>query len=172
MAKQIQKTWQAKVNNAERTFTLDVIPAGKESGLTLSADGAVLLKAPRKWLPALFGIDYDLPFNLDGQELRLIVSPNYKKADIVSDGRYLSNGKKYAPLPKWIWAFLIPILPLIFLGGAFGALSGILGFVFCQKAAKSSLKTPIRVIICIGIMALAFALYFGIAVVLQMVIKW
>jgi hypothetical protein len=169
MAKQEQQTWQAKVNDTERAFTLDIIPSGKEAGFTLSVDGAAALRAPKKWLASLTG--YDLPFKLDGKDMRLVIPPNGKNADVAADGLYLSSGKKYVPLPKWIWAFLFPILVLVITGGAIGALCGLAGFSVCQKASKSSLNTPLRVAVCIGIMALAFALYFVVAGVLTLIIN-
>ena len=133
----------------------------------MSVDGTVALKTPKKWLASMVG--YDLPLNLDGRDMRLVIPLAYKNADIAVDGRYLSNGKKYVPLPKWIWAFLFPIGLLVVTGGFIGAFTGILGFFVCQKAAKSSLNTLFRVLICIGIMVLAWILYAAIVVVFGLI---
>jgi hypothetical protein len=173
MAKQEQQTWTAKVNERERTFTLDIIPSGKEAGFTLSADGAHLLnyptKAPKKWLAAFIG--YDVPFQLEGKDLRLVIPASMQNVDIAADGFYLNSGKKYVPLPKWIWAFLAPILLLIITGGFIGAIFGLLGFSVCQKVAKSSLNVIIRIIICIGVMVIAWLLYSGLTLLFHGILK-
>ena len=169
MAKQKQKTWQAEVNGATRTFVLDIIPSGKQAGYTLIVDGTVKLTAPVKWLSAFAG--YDLPFELDGRELRLIISQNNKNVDIVADGHYLSNGKKYVALPKWVWAFLALLVPLAVTGGALGAICGVAGFSICTAVAKSSLNTIVRVILCVVIMSLAWVVYSVLGVMLLLMLK-
>jgi hypothetical protein len=83
----------------------------------------------------------------------------------------LTSGKKYVPLPKWIWAFLVPIFFLIISGGFIGAVFGLLGFSVCQKVARSSLNTVIRIIICIGVMFVAWLLYFILSLLLQGILK-
>ena len=159
MAKQKQKTWQAVLDNVSHTFTLDIA----RKGYTLSVDGETRLSAPTKWRSLLAG--YDLPFELNGRNLRLIISPDNKNVDIVADGRYLSNGKAYFPLPKWSWAFLFPIIPIALMGGALGALCGVLGFSFCIRVAKTSMNVALRVILCLAITALAWVAYFALALI-------
>ncbi len=154
------KTWQAALNGKMHTFVFTV-KAGRKGGYFLSVDGKNVLSGIQpKWSAMFTGAEF--PFQLDGREVNLVVVSN-NKADIVADGHYLSTGKPYVPQPKWIWFFVIPIIPLIFMGGALGALCGVAGFLVGDKAARSSQSTWVRVVLCVICMALGWAVYFLLA---------
>jgi hypothetical protein len=164
MAKSRQNTWQEIVDGVSRTFTVDI----KKQAFNLSVDGTACLNGSFKYLGTLTG--HDFPFALDGQDLRLTISPNLKEMDIVKDGVYLSSGKAYVPFPKWAWLFVVPLLPLVYVGGALGALIGIVGLSMCAKASKASMGIIVRVLLCLGSTAAAWAVYFIVAILLAMLI--
>jgi hypothetical protein len=158
-----KKIWQATLDGVPHTFELDET-YGPNSPYTLSVDGTVRLSFPAKWSSFISG-GYDMPFNLNGREVRLIV-PLYGKPDIVADGHRLSNGKPYIPLPKWSWIFGIQVLIFIFMGGVVGALCGAAGFSFCARVSVTPIHVALRAVLCVIISVLAWALYLAIAVTL------
>ncbi|MDR1246211.1 MAG: hypothetical protein LBK57_04190 [Clostridiales Family XIII bacterium] len=163
-----KKIWQATLDGVPHDFELDVT-YGPNSAYTLSVDGAVQLSFPAKWSSFRSG-GYDMPFNLNGRDVRLVISLS-GKPDIVADGYRLSNGKPYIPLPKWSWIFGIQVLILIFTGGAVGALCGVAGFGFCAKVSVMSIHVALRAVLCVIISILAWALYLAIAVTLTNVLS-
>jgi hypothetical protein len=152
-----QTVWQAKLDGADHAFALDV-SRGPKSVYTLRVDGEIRLSFPAKW-SSIFSDGYDVPFSLNGRDARLVVLMN-GKADIVVDGRRLSNGKPYVPMPGWAWVFGVQVIILGVMGGALGALCGLAGFSVCVRVSRTSLHAALRVLLGVVISILAWAVYF------------
>ena len=149
--KQKEQQKEMLLDGQVRTFRLNF---GKPYVLTV--DGEVSLEARSKWYSSLIGGD-DFPFSHYGHELRLTTDGT--DFDVVKDGVYLGSGKKYVPAPKWIWAFIIALVPLVFVGGAIGAIFGLVGAAICAKVAKSAINTVLRVLLCLLITGLSWVGY-------------
>jgi hypothetical protein len=119
------------------------------------------VEIPKKPFQAFTGIDF--PIKIGDADVRLVLIGN--KADIAINGKYLNSGKPYIPLkgiPWWTWIFVIACLavPIIASGGAFPAVLAVLGIIWCIRVAISpDLKTPIKVICCLGVTGLVYGLF-------------
>jgi hypothetical protein len=151
-----QTVWQAKLDGTDHSFALDV-SRGPKSVYTLRVDEEIRLSFPAKW-SSFFSGGYDVAFTLNGRDVRLVVLMN-GKADIVADGRRLSDGKPYVPMPGWSWIFGIQVIILGIMGGALGVLCGLAGFSACVRVARTALHTVLRVLLCVIFSALAWVVY-------------
>lgn len=105
----------------------------------------------------------DQPFQIGNKECRLVMA---RKADLVVDGRLLSNGQKYTPIQKkpwWSWLFfaLNLLIPIIAMGGIIPVLLGVGGISLCmgQFQAFHEKKSRQQILCCTGITALMWGLF-------------
>jgi len=165
MAKQKEITWQETIDGIVHDFALMTDYSGKGKAIRiLSIDGQQVASAPVGSSEFLTGSD--ISFEMGGRKMNLVVAPNGKKADVVVDGYYLSNGKSYTPLPTWIWAFLVLNMALLFVGGALGAAIGFLGAGICLKIGRISMNAAAKIGICLAVTILAWIGYFAIGFML------
>lgn len=103
--------------------------------------------------------DYDTPIEINGKPAHFVLGGLFNnRPDIVAEGRYLSTGAPYRPVPRWAWVFLVPLVPMMFLG-ALGVPACFLGLWFCTRAARIRGTTALRVLACLGVAALTWAVY-------------
>lgn len=158
--------WQAVWDGKPYAFSLER-RFGKP--MLLTVNGTQTIEIPMK--PSFW--NFEAPVEIDGKQARLVLITGFTKsrADLVVNGRYLSTGAEYRPMPKWVWAFLVPLAPLVVAGGALGAMIGVLGFWFCTSVAKGRRGVALRVLSCLGIAALAWVAFFIVAGIFQGLIQ-
>jgi hypothetical protein len=85
--------------------------------------------------------------------------------------------KKWFPqftgLPKWAWLFVgaCLLVPVLTMGGAVPAVTGILGATACAKAAKASWPAALRIAVCALLAAATWVATFALLAVLSEVMN-
>lgn len=106
-------------------------------------------------------LGFDEGFTLDGKEARLVIEK--RKPEVVLEGVYLNSGQKHVIRPVWgiVFAFLCILMPIVNLGGAIPAALGVGGGMLCINISKKPFSIAIRVILCIGVTALVWGIWFA-----------
>ncbi|MCL2547504.1 MAG: hypothetical protein FWE06_10055 [Oscillospiraceae bacterium] len=155
--------WVSQIDGKDYSFSYEKVK-GKH---VLTANGVPIEVKASFWSMIL---GFDEGFMLDGKEARLVVES--KEPDVVIDGQYVRSGKVYVKRPAWVLVFavLCILIPIVSLGGAIPAVIGFCGAAGCVSVSKTTLSTPIRVLICTGITVLAWVLLFLLGIGLAMLL--
>jgi len=146
-----QNEWQSIINGRQYDFSYQIIKRRPN----LFINGVPTLIKPGFW-GSFFGIEQDI--NLDGQEATFAILK--RTPDIAVNGVYLRSGKPYEKRPFWVLIFAVICLaiPVVALGGALPVILGFAGAGLCFTVSRSSLKPPLRMLICALITLAAWGL--------------
>jgi hypothetical protein len=139
--------------------TLEMKPSGLWAGPQLLVNGQPAAKGPKRGQMLLR--------RNDGREVIATWKPQFMGLDVPRldvDGKHVTVVeplKWYA----WVWSGL-PIL-LIFVGGALGALAGIVAFGINTQIFRSSRNTGLKFILTAVVSLLAVAVYLALAALLM-----
>ncbi len=140
--------------------TIEVQTAGIWSGPKLMVNGQPAAKGAKRGQMTLT--------NNHGQQVVAAWRPRFLGLDVPQlavDGELIEVTK---PLPwyAWLWSGL-PIL-LLFIGGALGAVAGIVAFTINAGIFRSSRSTAVKFLLTTVVSLLAGVIYFVLAVLLSM----
>ena len=90
-----------------------------------------------------------------GRDATLVITSG--APDIVIDGILMRTDKRWVKPPKWMFAFVAPLLPL-FMGGAVGGILLVFGVYGLLWAAQQNVPVLIRLLICLGVVLLAWGI--------------
>lgn len=139
--------------------TIEVQTAGMWAGPKLLVNGQPAAKGKKRGQMTLT--------NNYGQEVIAAWRPRFmglEVPDLAVDGKIIQVTK---PLPwyAWLWSGL-PIL-LLFIGGALGAVVGVVAFTVNAGIFRSNRSTAVKFLITAGVSLLAAVIYFLLAVLLS-----
>ena len=147
MSKNKVVEWESSVDGKNYKFAYQKVKGGHE----LDANGV------KQTLNGSFRslvLGFDEGFDLDGKPARLTLEN--KESDVAVDGIYLRSGKEYVMTPAWVMVFAIACFALVFAAGIIGAVFSVLGSMACIAVAKRPMATPVKILICTGICAVAW----------------
>jgi hypothetical protein len=132
----VKKRWN--IDTGEKEYVIEFFLDEKSRKKRLLVNGEkIRLSSPP--LPSLMGLDQPI-FVGGGKDCHFVLLGD--KADVALDGRYLDSKKPYVQfnkIPLWGWFFIIACsaIPVVFFGGIFPILFGIVGILYCFKILLS-----------------------------------
>ncbi|MCL2537096.1 MAG: hypothetical protein FWE51_02300 [Coriobacteriia bacterium] len=148
--------WQSNFDDNAHFFKVE-----HEKGMTYKVSvsdspeltDADVTEVKGSFLSWMFG--YDEPVNILGRDMKLVATKD--GMDLAYDGSFLASGKDYNARPSWVWIFVVLCISLVFLGGMLGGAIGFLGSAVCISVSKQSTPTFNRVLTCVFVTILTWA---------------
>jgi len=155
--------WQSNIDGNAYIFKIE-----HEKALTYSLTiNGEEITVKGGFISFMFGLDE--PFELGGKDYRLVIARH--GLDVVHNNKFLIAEKSYRERPAWAWIFVVLNISLLFTSLILGAgfVGGILGFIssrLCISASQARAATLNRVMVCVFITILTYALTYVLAVML------
>lgn len=152
------KKWNLDIDGSTYTVTFQLGGPNGPWALKVNDEAVPIEREHHKSL-----IVVERPFLISKKECVFVFVG--KKADIAVDGVYIDSKKPYIPsegVPWWNWLFAAACMaiPVVSSGGFQPIVIGLLGAFFCLRASISPfLKTPLRLLACLGITAACWGLF-------------
>ncbi len=152
------KTWNVMVDGVG--YCVEYI-----NNKQIAVNGALLNLKDYRVKTGFVQTDFEIPL---GYKKALLVIRSMSEPYLVLDNRDCATGEQYVPAKMPIWAYIFMVLHCgNFMNGAIGGAMAAFGILITASVAGNpKMNMALRIVICFAVLAGAYAIVFGIALVL------